>query len=159
MKLRSVLETARAEYETAAAAAPDLFEARLRLGRVLWRLGQPEKARGHFEWVIASTAHAGFRYLAHLFLGRVHEDRSRWIEAEQQYRAAIDLQPGSEVAAVALSHVRFLQGDTESAREILAASLERVRSPVGVDPWVSYLVIQVPEGEGILANLGRGLRP
>jgi hypothetical protein len=110
LRLKSILDTARWEYTAAVATAPALFEARLRLGRVLWRLGQPEAARPHFEAVIASSAIGSLRYLAHLFLGQIHEDRSRWPEA-------------------------------------------------GVDPWVSYLVIQSPEGEGILKDLGRGLRP
>ncbi len=158
-RLKSILDTARGEYAAAVATAPDLFEARLRLGRVLWRLGQPEAARPHFEAVIASSAMAGLRYLAHLFLGQIHEDRSGWPEAEQQYRDALDLEPQSERAAVALSHMRLVQGDTESAREILTASLERAQPAAGVDPWVSYLVIQSPEGERILKDLGRGLRP
>ena len=159
LRLKSVLDTARGDYAAALSAAPFLFEARLRLGRVLWRLGQPEAARPHFEAVIASSANGGLRYLAHLFLGQLHEDTSRWPEAEQQYRSALDLQPGSERAAVALSHARFAQGDTESARELLTTSLETARPAAGVDPWVSYLVIQSPEGESILKDLGRGLRP
>lgn len=160
-RLRRRWETARAEYEAAVAAAPDLLEARLRLGRVLWRLGQPEKARVHFEAVIATATatDADNRFLSHLFLGDVFEDRGQLAEAESQYRAAIDLEPQSARAVVALSHVRFLQGDTASAREILAASLEAARPQAGVDPWVSYLVIQAPEGEHILANLARSLRP
>lgn len=159
LRLKSVLDTAREEYAAALSAAPDLSEARLRLGRVLWRLGQPEAALPHLEAVIASSAIGGLRYLAHLFLGQIHEDRSRWPEAEQQYRDALDLQPQSERAAVALSHMRFVQGDTESSRAVLTASIERARPGAGVDPWVSYLVIQSPEGEGILKGLGRGLRP
>lgn len=159
MRLRSVLETARGNYAAAVAVDPGLFEARLRLGRVLFRLGRPEPARLDFEAVIASPAPPGLRYLGHLFLGRILEDRGQVAEAERLYRAALELQPGSETAAVALSHARFLQGDTGSAREILAASLQRVRPQIGVDPWVSYLVIQDPEGEQIIAALGRGLRP
>ncbi len=160
-RLKRRWETARMEYETAVAAAPDLLEARLRLGRVLWCLGQPEKARAHFEAVIATATatDADSRFLAHLFLGDVYEHRGQAAEAESQYRAAINLEPQSGRAVVALSHVRFLQGDIASAREILAASLEVGPPPAGVDPWVSYLVIQAPEGEHILANLARSLRP
>ena len=115
----------------------------------------------HFEAVIATATatDADSRFLAHLFLGDVFEHRGQAAEAESQYRAAINLEPQSGRAVVALSHVRFLQGDIASAREILAASLEVGRPPAGVDPWVSYLVIQAPEGEHILANLARSLRP
>lgn len=159
LRLKDILDTARGEYAAAVATEPGLLEARLRLGRVLWRLGQPEAARPHFEAVVSGSTNVDLRYLAHLFLGQIHEDRSQWPEAEQQYRQALDLQPGSQRAAVALSHMRFVQGDTGSARDSLTASLESVRPGAGVDPWVSYLVIQSPEGEAMLAELGRGLRP
>jgi len=159
LRLKSILDTARGEYAAAVATAPGLFEARLRLGRVLWRLGQAEAARPHIEAVVSGSTNVDLRYLAHLFLGQIHEDRSQWPEAEQQYRQALDLQPGSQRAAVALSHMRFVQGDTGSARDTLTAYIESVRPGAGVDPWVSYLVIQSPEGEAMLAELGRGLRP
>jgi len=150
-----LLESARKSFAEALAADPDSPEAGLHLGRVLWRLGRLEAAQPALEGALRHAVDPPFSYLGHLFLGRVLEDREQWVEAEAHYRSALGLWPRSEVAAVALSHVRLLQGDTDSAREILGAGLDAVAGRTGFDPWISYLVIQTPEGEKVLAELRR----
>jgi tetratricopeptide (TPR) repeat protein len=158
-RLRTQWENARRAFEDTLAAAPDLVEARLRLGRVLWRLGKIDEAEASLDAVLANPAEASLQYLAHLFLGRVLEDRKKWPEAEEHYRTALALQPRSETAAVALSHVRFLEGDTESSQQILRQGLEAARGRSDFDPWVPYIVIQTPDGEKILAGLRQAVRP
>ncbi|HRB12586.1 MAG TPA: tetratricopeptide repeat protein, partial [Vicinamibacteria bacterium] len=128
-------------------------EARLRLGRVLWRLGRPEPARAVLEQVLGKHAEAPQQYLAHLFLGRILEDRGELAAAEEHYRVALAMQPLSEIAAVAVSHARLLQGDVEGARDRLRAGLEAVRARRDFDPWMSYLLPQTPGGEAIMAEL------
>lgn len=157
--LRSQWEGARRAFEEAIAADPDLVEARLRLGRVRWRLGRLEAARASFETVLGRPTEPEIEYLAHLFLGRVLEDAGQWPEAEAQYRAARALQPLSETAAVALSEIRFLQGDVASARAILKEGLEAANRRTDFDPWVPYLITQTPDGERILEQLRRMVRP
>lgn len=157
--LRNQWENARHAFEDVIVAAPDLVEARLRLGRVLWRLGKPDAARACFEAVLGSYAEANLQYLAHLFLGRVLEEGRQWPEAEEHYRTALSMQPLSETASVAVSHLRFLRGDPESAREILREGLEAVRRRTEFDPWVPYLITQTPDGEKILAELRQAVRP
>jgi tetratricopeptide (TPR) repeat protein len=139
--------------------SPDHAEARLRLGRVLWRLGKSDEARACFDKVLAKAGEARIQYLAHLFLGRVLEDSREWTAAEEHYRIALSLQPVSHVAAVALSHVRFLQGDLESARETLDKGLEAAKARTEFDPWVPYLITQTPTGQRILAELRQRMRP
>jgi tetratricopeptide (TPR) repeat protein len=150
---RMFLETARQAFEKALAIDPGLVEAKLRLGRTLWRLGQGPAARKHFEEILAKAQPWQFLYLAHLFLGRVLETGGLLAEAEAHYREALALLPVSETAAVALSHARLLQGDAEGAREILSAGLAAVQRRIDVDPWGGYYVIQTPEGEAILSEL------
>jgi len=157
--LRAQWENARRAFEDTLAAAPDLTEARLRLGRVLWRLGRPDEARICLEAVLATPAEATIQYLAHLFLGRVLEDNKKWPEAEEHYLTALALQPGSETAAVALSHIRFLQGDTEASRRILVEGLDAAKRRNDFDPWVPYLITQTPDGEKILAEFRETVRP
>lgn len=152
---RELQENARRSFAEAIAATPDYAEAELRLGRVLWQMGRLEAAQPVLEGALRHAAEPPLPYLAHLFLGRVLEDRGQWAEAEGHYRAALEAQPRSEVAAVAVSHVRLLQGDNESARDLLAAGLEAVARRTGFDPWISYHVIQEPEGEKMLALLRR----
>jgi tetratricopeptide (TPR) repeat protein len=156
-ELRDLRESARQSFEEAASADPNLVEARLRLGRVLWRLGRPEPARAAFEAVLAKYAEAPQQYLAHLFLGRILEDRGELAGAEEHYRQALAMQPLSEIAAVAVSHARFLQGDVEEARHLLSAGLEAVRTRRDFDPWMSYLLPQTPGGERILAELRQSI--
>jgi tetratricopeptide (TPR) repeat protein len=157
--LRGEWESARRAFEDVIAVAPDLVEAHLRLGRILWRLGRPEAARASFETVLSRPVEASLRYLAHLFLGRVLEDGRQWSEAEQHYKTALSMQPRSETATVALSHVRFLQGDSESARAILREGLEAGRHRTEFDPWLPYHITQTPDGEAILAELRQAIRP
>jgi len=156
--LRGQWENARRAFEDVVAVSPDHVEARLRLGRILWRLGKLDAARISLEAVLGSYAESSLQYLAHLFLGRVLEDSRQWPEAEEHYRVAMSMQPLSETAAVALSHVRFLQGDAESARAILREGLEAVRRRTGFDPWVPYLITQNRDGDRILAELRQAVR-
>jgi tetratricopeptide (TPR) repeat protein len=157
--LRSQWDNSRRAFEDVLAVSPDHGEARLRLGRVLWRLGRLDAARSSLEAVLSRPADAHLQYLANLFLGRVLEDSRRWPEAEEHYRVAVSMQPLSETAAVALSQIRFLQGDTESARAILREGIEAARRRSDLDPWVPFLITQTPDGERILAALRLSVRP
>lgn len=159
LALHAKWESARRAYEDAITASPDLVEGHLRLGRVLWRLGRLEAARASLETALGRPAEANIQYLAHLFLGRVLEDNRQWSEAEEHYRTALSMQPLSRTAAVALSHVRFLQGDTASARVILRDGLDAQYRRTDYDPWVPYLITQTRDGEKILAELREALRP
>ncbi len=156
-ELRDLREKARQSFEEALAADPGLVEARLRLGRVLWRLERPEPARAALEEVLAKPADAPQQYLAHLFLGRILEGKGELAAAEEHYRVALALQPLSEIAAVAVSHARFLQGDFEGARSQLKAGLDAVRSRRDFDPWMLYLLPQTPGGEAIMNELRQSI--
>ncbi len=158
-RIRGLWEAARQAFEDVLALSPDHAEARLRLGRVLWRLQRADEARACFERILSKAGEGPVQYLAHLFLGRVLEGRGDLSGAEEQYRVALSIEPDSGPAAVALSQVRFLQGDPESAREILATGLDAARRRRSFDPWVPYLIVQTPVGEQILAGLRQGLRP
>ena len=159
VRILDLWEAARRAFEDVLTVSPDHAEARLRLGRVLWRLQKADEARACFEKLLSKAGEGPVQYLARLFLGRVLEGRGDLSGAEEQYRIALSIEPDSGPAAIALSQVRFLQGDPESAREILAAGLDAARRRRDFDPWVPYLIIQSPVGEQILASLREGLRP
>lgn len=153
--LSGLWERAGDAFEKAFTADPDLHEARLRFGRVLWRLKKPEPARACFEAVLARSDDESLQYLAHLFLGRIHEDQGQLAEAEKEYRAALLLQPISEPAAVAVSHARLLLGDPGSAQEVLGRALQHARRRTEFDPYKQYPMAHTPEGQTILAELRR----
>lgn len=154
-QLGSLWERVRRTFDDALAAAPDLREARLRLGRVLWRLNRPEPARACFEEVLSRSDDPDLVYLAHLFLGRIHEDQDHLAEAEKEYRAALAIRPLAEPAAVAVSHARLLMGDPEGAREALGSALGQVRLRTEVDPYKRYPMAHTREGETSLDELRR----
>jgi tetratricopeptide (TPR) repeat protein len=152
-KQRALWEDAQRIFEEALAADPGLHEARLRLGRVLWRLGKTEAARGCYEAVTSADADASLLYLARLFLGRLHQDEGRLTEAEQEYSAALRMRPSSEPAAVAVSYVRRLQGNPGSAREVLNHFLVYAHRRTELDPFVGYLMAHASTGQRILERL------
>lgn len=156
-KLGASWERARRAFDDALASDPDLLEARLRLGRVLWRLDRPEPARACFEEVVSKSDDKVILYLAHLFLGRLHEDQNRVAEAEKEYEAALATRPSSEAAAVAVSHVRLLMGDTAGAREVMDRGLEQVFVRTGADPFKNYPMSHTREGQADLDQLRKEL--
>ena len=156
-KLGALWERARRTFDEALAADPSLHEARVRLGRVLWRLDRPDLARACFEEAIAKSDDKVVLYLAHLFLGRIHEDQNRLADAEKEYQAALVVRPSSEAAAVAISHVRLLTGDTAGAREFMELSLEQVRLRIEGDPFKNYPMIHTREGQSSLDAMRKAL--
>jgi tetratricopeptide (TPR) repeat protein len=150
---RVQLERARSSLEAAAAADPNLDEARLRLGRIQWRLGEAERARASFEAVIARGGDPGQGYLAHLFLGRVHEDARRHEDAEREYRAALDAFPQAQVAAVALGHVLHVTGRGTPARQVLQDGLNYAGRRTEGDPYWDYLQSSVSAADALFEEL------
>jgi tetratricopeptide (TPR) repeat protein len=131
---------ARSLFEEAIAADEGLAVARVHLGRVLWRLGEQEAARRMLEQVAARPAEPQAAHLAHLFLGRVHEDAGRLEAAVQQYRLALSLEPGAQAAAVALSYALRRAGDVAESRQVLRRALERAGQRAHREPYWDYLV-------------------
>jgi tetratricopeptide (TPR) repeat protein len=151
-------DEARRAYAAALAANRDSNEARLRLGRVLWRFGELGSSIPLFETVLDKSTDPSLRYLAHLFLGRALEDKGDLTLAEKHYRSAQEIEPLSLTTAVALSVARFLDGDLESARGVLLEGMEAVRRRTTHDPWSAYEVTQTPDGEILLADLRKLVR-
>jgi tetratricopeptide (TPR) repeat protein len=140
VRRRELLQSARRSLEAALAADPGLQEARLRLGRVLWGLERAEDAREVLETFFAQDAAEPRQlYLAHLFLGRLHEDAGRLPQAEAEYRAAVAVDPEAQAAGVALSHVLLLGGDSTAARDVLDRTLALVARREGDAFWSYHL--------------------
>jgi tetratricopeptide (TPR) repeat protein len=113
---RQQLQRARRTLRQAIAAEPALHEARLREGRVAWRLGEAAEARSALLEVLARRPAAEVAYLAHLFLGRIQEDEGRLDEAVRSYEATLALDATAQSARLALSHVLLELGDAAAAR-------------------------------------------
>jgi tetratricopeptide (TPR) repeat protein len=158
-KVSGLWEGVRRAFEDALAVDPGRHEARLRLGRVFLRLTRIERAQACFEDVLAKGDDPDLLYLAHLFLGRIHEGNGRLTEAEKEYQAAHAIRPFSEPAAVALSHARLLIGDLEGARDILVSTLETHHRRTDIDPYKRYPMAHTSEGQAMLETLRGELIP
>lgn len=135
---RQQLNRAREAYAEALVLNPDLAEARLRLGRVLWRLGRLEEANQALR--AATLAGEGsLLYLAHLFLGQCLEDSGDVDSAIEQYHKAIALRPDTQTGAVALAHALFLKGDGDQARDVLEVAATFTGRRRTLDPFLIYV--------------------
>ena len=147
------LKDAQRDFTDAIAFAPDLVLARVRLGRVLWRLKQPEPARETLEAALGRAREADHLYLAHLFLGRIHEDAQRLDQAVAEYRAAAQVYPEGQSAAVALAHALQLAGEAEEARRAMARGLTDGRR--ARDAFSDYLAGNTEGADRMEADLHR----
>ncbi len=141
------LERARDAYLAALAASPGLPEARLRLGRVQWRLGRAEEARETLEGLLAIQKAGATAFLARLFLGRIHEDAGRLDEALAGYESALALHPRAQSALVARSHLRLRRGEAAGARRdaetaVAAGGHRLVEDPYWLYPWGSSVGVE-----------------
>ncbi|HET7747262.1 MAG TPA: hypothetical protein VFM29_08170 [Vicinamibacteria bacterium] len=134
------LVLARRALQKAIAEDPGLALASVRLGRVLWRLGDAG-ARSTLERAVAGAADPDVLYLAHLFLGQVHEDAQGLEAAAAEYERALRVHGHGQSAAVALSQVKRLLGDTAGSRAVLAAGLSHAGRRPTRDPYWDYLAV------------------
>jgi tetratricopeptide (TPR) repeat protein len=155
---RQLLERAKRSFEEALKSNPGLHEARVRLGGVLWRLGRRAEARACLEPAVAAGAEPSLLYLAHLFLGRVHEDEGRLPQAEAAYRAAVGVEEDGQAAAVALSHVLQAAGQAEASREVLDRLVRQAWRPAD-DPYWAHRGGRYLDAEALLEELRGEVRP
>ena len=130
------LKDAEGNYREALVIAPDLIEARLRLGRVL-ALRKDEGAIKIFEQIGASIE-TPYQYLARLFEGEVYERAGKPADAERQYLAAVTIMPESQSAFIALAHVRHAQGARAQAAQDVRVTAGARAVPDTADPWFWY---------------------
>jgi tetratricopeptide (TPR) repeat protein len=147
------LAEARRYLDGAVAAAPDDAMARLRQGRVLFRLGEREPARGALGEALQRAREPGLRFLAHMFLGGTREDAGEVEAAAAEYRLALEIDPLSQSAAVALAHALQLAGEAEEAREVLRSGVSAAGRRAGRDAYWDYLVGNALDVEEAFARL------
>jgi tetratricopeptide (TPR) repeat protein len=135
---RIALTKAARDLEAAVALDPDLHEARVRLGRVLWKLEKPAEARVALATALERAKDPWVLYLAHLFLARVLEDGKDLPGAVEHYRAALAIDPRAQAAAVGLSEVLLLQGEEGESREVMNEAMRHAPRAQPRDPYLSF---------------------
>jgi tetratricopeptide (TPR) repeat protein len=129
-------EQAETFLRQAAALSPDLVEARLRLGHVLYRRGELAEAARELQAAQALTAQEPVQYLASTFLGMVAVARGDLDGADRCYAAALRLFPGAHAAMIGRSEAAYLRGLSAEAAEIVISLLQLEPKD---DPWWLYL--------------------
>ena len=131
------LKDAEAKYRRAVALAPELGEARLRLGRVLYDQGRHDDALSTLEPMLTAPHDTWIRYLGHLFAGAACERLGRVADAAAHYRTSMEIRPEAQTGAVALSFLLRQQGESGTAREALSPLMSAANEQ-GQDPWWDY---------------------
>ncbi len=135
---RERLKAARDLLERALRKAPELVDARLHYGRVLFRLGEHQRARVVLE-ESASRAEDRSLYLSHLFAGEAIEALGDIEAALPHYRAAFALFPFSKTSAIALSYACSMTGSADEAESVLRSHMENPDRKRYLDPVLVYL--------------------
>ena len=133
---QAALTRAESDLRASLAIAPDLMEARLRLGRVLQQQGKIPEARVLLTRV-ASAEDGRQVYLASLFLGRLEDGAGQPRAAADWYDKAAARIPSGQAAKIAASELRHRAGDRQRAIDDLQSAIGSQESD---DPWWMYLL-------------------
>jgi tetratricopeptide (TPR) repeat protein len=150
---RQGLSEAERSYRAALALRPELAQARIRLGRILYLLGKPREATAELQAAAKAATDAADRYLAHLFLGRARESTGDWAAAIAEYEEATRAEPDGQAAAVALSYALHRAGRGRDSVEALRNGVDRAGRRRVVDPWWPYLAGQCEDSDALLDAL------
>jgi tetratricopeptide (TPR) repeat protein len=149
------LEQAVRWFEQAIALEPGLVEARLRLGRVLYRRGEYDRAAQELDAVRQAAPWKEVRYLALVFRGMVEAARGAWEPAEGFYAEARRILPRGQAAAIASAEAAYLRGRVSDAGTTIQATL---RQRDKEDPWWVYISGEYWHFESRLATLREYVR-
>ncbi|MFN7978572.1 MAG: hypothetical protein U0P30_10570 [Vicinamibacterales bacterium] len=132
-----LLAAAEQEYRTAAALAPDLAIARIRLARVLFRRDQPDAARRELDTVRDATLSIGDRYLWLLFSSAVDTALRDIARARTHLEEAVEIAIDRQGSWMALAQLEEREGRPERARAVVEEGLAFRRANVS-DEWWEY---------------------
>ena len=113
------LEESESLYRKAVTVGPGYAAAHHNLGSVLSRMDRAEEA---LEWLDRARDMGVQGYELEFNLGRTYLQLYRFDEAEQAFAEAVTQRPREFDAQINLARVRFMQGDTQFARDIEAAA-------------------------------------
>jgi hypothetical protein len=139
---RTELREAERLFRQALIARPPFAEAHLRLGRVLFLLGQRAEAVAELRSALSQPEDMLLQYYAQLFLGSAHESLGAVDAAREAYAAASELEPEAQSPRLALSTLalRFGYGGPAIQSPVFASISTTDSEPY--DPWWIYHIAQ-----------------
>jgi tetratricopeptide (TPR) repeat protein len=137
-------------FKEAASGAPESIEARLRLGRGLYQIGDMDGAAGELDAARALNGPPTVMYLVLLFRGMVETARGALDTADSLYAEAQALMPNAQSGVIARSEAAYLRGRSSEAASGIMTLLRREKKN---DPWWLYIQGEWWHFEGRLARL------
>jgi tetratricopeptide (TPR) repeat protein len=163
---RAELREAEKLLRRAVASRPSFDEARIRLGRVLYRLGRTEQAARELQQARSALSKGGEQagadgglllYYAEMFLGAASEALGRFDAAKTAYARASALYPQAPSPRLALSQLALRGQDRTRALAAVQVALRPSASGDDADPWWRYHVIQGRGSDAWFAQLYRSV--
>jgi len=148
---RGYLRSARADLRRAIDADPSNVEARVRLGRVLIRLGDYQQALSSLAPGVDAKAPPRLRYYAWLFNGQAHESLGHLEDARNAYRQAAALFPNAPSAMIASAALAWRSGEQPESAAVVSRALSTA-SRTASDPWDEYYDTDLGLRTSILLN-------
>jgi tetratricopeptide (TPR) repeat protein len=130
------LQRASEFYIAALHVEPALEEGRLRLGRVLHRLGDTDAARRELALVHTTTAVPVLKYLAAVFLALVEAEAAEYGRARELYAEAASTTPWRHAVLLGMSELAYRRGRPADAADL---ARELLRGDDEYDPWWHYI--------------------
>lgn len=152
---RERLHEAAELYRAVLASTPDSHEARLRLARTQYLMGQVDGAAADVAVPPHSISDPYLRYLTLLIGGSIHEAAGRLDDAIVKYREARSLCNGCHSATLALSQALLRAGDRDTAYDLVDRLVNVTLLPPRSDPWWVYQLGQWQFIDAMLDQLRR----
>lgn len=131
-------------------------EARLRLGHVEVELGRSAEALVTLDNLEEATDDLDLQYLARLFRARALEQLSRPEDARREYRAALEIHPSAQSAAMALASLMFRTAERAEADLLVAGLLDSAEE--FSDPWWTYWPADYRHTARLLTTMREAIR-
>jgi predicted O-linked N-acetylglucosamine transferase (SPINDLY family) len=134
--LRHALEIERPEALSAVsdvlrqiASRPGWNAAQFNLGRVYWKLGEPDRARRHLEEAL--RLHPVVAGPVHALFAAMHFDSREWTEAIEEARRALEVDPRNFLALTAAAR-------SYSALGCIPETIETLRRALAIEPTPDF---------------------
>jgi len=162
------LRSAEKLFRRALEREPSLVEARIRLGRVLYLLGDPRQAELELRQAVAKLLSEDgaapspdtrlLLYYAEMFYGAAAEDLGDGEHARAAYARAAELFPGAPSPNLALSQLALRANDRIAALDAAQRAMEAPpRDRDREDPWWGYHAVQGRDADAWFTRLYRSL--